>query len=45
MADAKGPEWGYRLKDGKIESKLFPEGRPKGWKDTPAGLKADGNSK
>lgn len=30
------PEWGYRLKDGEVESKLFPEGREKGWEDTPA---------
>lgn len=34
------PEWGYRLgDDGEVESKLFPEGRPRGWADSPAGLK------
>ena len=32
--------WGYRLKNGKIEAKVFDDGKlPKGWKDTPAGLK------
>jgi len=37
----KGPTWGYRIKDGEVEAKLFPEGRPKGWKDTPAKLKKE----
>ncbi|MBY6005379.1 hypothetical protein KUV62_15750 [Salipiger bermudensis] len=40
MAEKKNPpEWGYRIADGKIEAKLFPEGRPpRGWADTPAGM-------
>ena len=40
------PAWGYRLKDGEVEAKLFPEGLPpRGWADTPAKLKVkDGDS-
>ena len=38
--EEKGPEWGYKLVDGEVEAKLFPEGREKGWEDTPAKLKA-----
>jgi len=35
-----GPKWGYRLKDGKIEARVFENGKlPRGWKDTPAGMK------
>ena len=31
------PAWGYRrAEDGRVESKLFPEGRPEGWVDSPA---------
>lgn len=43
-AETKGvPQWGYRLVDGEVEAKLFPEGRPsKGWQDTPAKLKRKG---
>ena len=38
------PTWGYRLKDGVIEAKIFPDGNlPRGWKDTPAGMKANDN--
>lgn len=33
------PEWGYRLKNGEVEAKLFEDGRPsRGWADTPAKL-------
>lgn len=33
------PQWGYRIEDGKVEAKLFPEGRPaRGWADSPAGM-------
>lgn len=33
------PQWGYRIEDGKVVSKLFPEGRPaRGWADSPAGM-------
>lgn len=36
----KQPAWGYRLKDGKIESRLFPTGLPsRGWADSPAKVK------
>lgn len=37
----KEPQWGYRMgKDGKVEAKLFPEGRPaRGWADSPAKVK------
>lgn len=34
----KNPIWGYRLKNGEVEAKLFDEKLPRGWKDTPAGL-------
>lgn len=45
MSEKENPTWGYRAgKDG-VESKIFPTGKlPKGWKDTPAGLK-DADSK
>ena len=40
MADKKSPAWGYRKgKDGEVESKLFEDGIPKGWKDSPAKVK------
>jgi hypothetical protein len=40
MAENKGPCWGYKLIDGEVVAKLFEDGnRPRGWKDTPAGLK------
>ena len=36
----KGPAWGYKKTEDGFESKLFPDGKlPKGWKDTPAGMK------
>lgn len=28
--------WGYRLKDGEIEAKIFDGDLPKGWHDSPA---------
>lgn len=32
--------WGYRLKDGEVEGKIFEDGKlPKGWVDSPAKLK------
>ena len=38
--DKNQPEWGYRKgKGGEVEAKLFPDGRPKGWKDSPAKVK------
>lgn len=44
MTQEATPTWGYRLVKGEVEQKIFPTGKlPKGWKDTPAGLK-DGNS-
>lgn len=30
--------WGYRLKDGEVEAKIFDGKIPTGWKDTPAKL-------
>lgn len=31
--------WGYRLKDGEVEARLFEEDTaPEGWADTPAKL-------
>lgn len=30
--------WGYRLKDGEVEAKIFEGKRPKGWSDSPAKL-------
>lgn len=37
---SNAPEWGYRLVDGEVVAKLFPDGRPpRGWADTPAKLK------
>lgn len=35
----ENPIWGYRVVDGEIVSQLFDGKLPKGWKDTPAGLK------
>lgn len=31
--------WGYRSKDGQIESRIFDDKIPSGWTDTPAKLK------
>ena len=40
MASSKNPTWGYRLKDGEVEAKIFENGKlPSGWVDTPAKLK------
>lgn len=38
------PAWGYRIRpdDGSVESKIFADGKlPRGWRDTPAKLKAE----
>lgn len=46
MSQKTGPAWGYKVIDGKIVPKLFEDGKlPRGWKDTPAGMKADDDSK
>ncbi len=39
--EKKTPQWGYRIgKDGEVEAKLFPDGRPsRGWADSPAKVK------
>ncbi len=39
--EAKEPVkmWGYRMVDGTVESEIFEDKLPKGWKDTPAALK------
>lgn len=35
------PAWGYRLKNGEVEARIFEDGKlPRGWVDTPAKLKA-----
>lgn len=39
MAEQDTRTWGYRLKDGEVEAQIFEGKLPKGWKDTPAGLK------
>lgn len=31
--------WGYKLIDGEVVAKLFEGKLPRGWKDTPAGMK------
>lgn len=39
------PAWGYKLVDGEVEARLFPDGKlSRGWKDTPAGMKNDDGS-
>lgn len=39
------PTWGYRLKDGEIEARVFDNGKlPRGWHDSPAKVKKNGNS-
>jgi hypothetical protein len=39
MTAQKGPAWGYKLEDGEVVGKVFPDGKlPRGWKDSPAGL-------
>ena len=39
------PTWGYRLESGAVQARIFTDGKlPKGWKDTPAGMKADGDN-
>lgn len=40
MADNTGPAWGYKMENGEVVSKLFPDGLPaRGWSDTPANVK------
>lgn len=34
--------WGYSLKDGEIDAKIFEGKLPQGWKDSPAKLKVEG---
>jgi hypothetical protein len=34
------PKWGYKLVKGEVVGKIFEDGKlPKGWKDSPKGLK------
>ena len=41
----KGPVWGYRKGDDGVEARLFKTGGlPRGWKDTPAKVKTDGDN-
>lgn len=45
MTDQKAPQWGYRLKGGEVEARLFEQGRPpRGWADSPAKVKRDDDS-
>lgn len=37
--ESKGPAWGYKMVDGEVVSKLFVDGLPRGWADSPAKVK------
>ena len=47
MAEKTAPPcWGYKIENGEVISKLFNEGgRPRGWKDTPAGMQEEIDAK
>ena len=34
------PTWGYRLKAGEVEARIFDGDLPRGWVDSPAKVKA-----